>query len=214
MEALFHKIRDPIRALMERLAVGLDRASGGKLSPDGVTLVGLGMHLPIALLIAARHNYWAAGLLVVFGLLDSVDGALARLQNSTTPRGMFLDSVTDRMKEIMLYTGAAYAIIANTGRPYLAVWVVAACGCSLLTSYVNAWGEAVMSRHHADKHAMNKTFRGGLLPFEARMFVLLVGLLSNRITLAIIVIALGAGYTAISRLVRVFSKLQDDNVQA
>ncbi len=214
MEAWLQKIRDPIRGFVGRLAAWLDRASGGKISPDMVTLVGLVMHVPIAVLIATQHNFWAAGLLVVFGLFDTLDGALARVQHATGPRGMLLDSITDRMKEILLYIGAAYGIIAGTGRPYLAVWAVAACGCSLLTSYINAWGDAVMSRYKMGQHTTNNSFRGGFFPFEVRMFVLVIGLLSGRVALAVIIIALGAAYTAAERLVRILSKLRvGDNVQ-
>ena len=210
---MLQKIRGAIHGFMAQVAAWLDRASGGKLSPDAVTLFGFAMHVPIAFLIATRHNWWAAGLLVVFGLFDALDGALARLQNVSGPRGMLLDSTTDRMKEILLYIGSSYAIIASTGRPYLAVWAVAACGCSLLTSYINAWGDAVMARYHVSKHTTNKSFRGGLFPFEVRMFILVVGLLSDRLALAVIVITFGAAYTALGRLATVLSKLREDNVQ-
>lgn len=198
---------------MRAFAGLLNRLSGEKVTPNGVTLFGLGMHLPIALLIALGHNLWAAGLLVVFGLFDTLDGELARLQNRASTTGALLDSVTDRVKEVALYTASAYAIIAFTGRPYLAVWAVAACGCALLTSYINAAGDASMAKSKtSQQHAANKTFRGGLFPFEVRMFVLLIGLLGNRLPLAIIVIALGAGYTAASRLLNVLSRLKQADV--
>jgi phosphatidylglycerophosphate synthase len=200
-------IKQAIRTVMRLLACVLDAASGGQITPNGVTLFGLAMHLPIAWLIATQHNYWAAGLLFVFGLFDTLDGELARLQKRESPIGALLDSTTDRMKEIMLYISAAYAIIASTGRPYLAVWAVAACGCSLLTSYINAAGDVAMAKVVAQGHTVNKGFRGGLLPLEIRMFILFVGLLSHRVTLAIIVIAVGAGYTALARLYRVLRKL-------
>lgn len=205
-------VRDPIKGFMTWLAKVLNKASGGKLTPSQVTLFGAVMHVPIALLIASRHNIWAAVLLVIFGLFDALDGALARVQNRVSAQGMLLDSVTDRMKEIMLYSGLAYAIISDTGRPYLAVWAVVACGCSLLTSYINAWGDAVMAKFKIEKHSANRAFRGGLMPFEIRIFVLFVGLLTDRLALTAIVIAIGAGYTALSRLVRVFGKLREADV--
>ena len=49
----------------------------------------------------------AALLLAVFGLFDTLDGELARLQGTESPQGAFLDSVTDRMKEILVYVGLA-----------------------------------------------------------------------------------------------------------
>jgi len=214
MEAVIQKVRDPIKGFMTQIAVVLNRVTEGKLSPDVVTLVGFAMHFPIALLVATRHNFWAAALLVVFGLFDSLDGALARLQKRSDPRGMLLDSITDRMKEILLYIGASYAIIATTGRAYLAVWAVAACGCSVLVSYINAWGEAVVARHNISQHSVNKSFRGGLFPFEVRMFILVVGLLSDRLALAVIVITIGAVYTALTRLLRIFKRLGEADVQS
>lgn len=213
MEAAIQKVRDPIKSLMTQVAKVLNRITEGKLSPDAVTLVGFSMHFPIALLIATRHNIWAAVLLVIFGLFDSLDGALARLQKRSDPRGMLLDSITDRMKEVLLYIGASYAIIATTNRPYLAVWAVAACGCSVLVSYINAWGEAVVARNHINQHSVNKSFRGGLFPFEVRMFILVVGLLSDRLALAVVVITLGAIYTALTRLLKIFKRLGEADVQ-
>lgn len=197
---------------MRVIARILNSLSRGYITPNGVTIFGFLMHIPIALLIATRHNYWAAGLLFVFGLFDTLDGELARLQGRESSSGRLLDSVTDRMKEITLYIGASYAIIASTGRPYLAVWAVVACGSSLLTSYINAAGDSVMATYKVNKHASNKAFRGGLFPFEIRMFILFVGLLSGRVPLAIIIIALGATYTAISRLLRVLNSLRVANV--
>jgi len=200
-----------VRRMIRVLARILNRLTGGKVTPNGVTFFGLAMHIPIAWLIAMQQNFWAAGLLVFFGLFDTLDGELARIQNRVTANGALLDSVTDRMKEIVLYSGAGYAIIAETGRPDLALWAVAACGCSLLTSYVNAAGDVAMSRAPAQKHATNKAFRGGPLPFEIRMVILVVGLLSNHVALAVIVIALGAAYTAVSRLFNVLARLQEAN---
>ena len=204
-------IKQLVRSIVRVFAGILNRLTGGKLTPNSVTLFGLAMHIPVALLIATRHNLWAALLLVFFGLFDTLDGELARLQNRTSANGALLDSITDRMKEILLYSGAAYAIISNTGSPYLAVWAVAACGCSLLTSYVNAAGDVAMSKVAAHEHATNKGFRGGLFPFEIRMVALILGLLTNHVLWAVILIAIGAAYTALSRLLRVLTKLSEAN---
>lgn len=204
METAVKKISDSVRAVMQQqVAPFVNRLSGGHVSPDMITYTSLAGHILVAWLIAFQHNYWAAGLLVFFGLLDSLDGALARVQNISRPHGMLLDSTSDLMKQILLFVGAAYAIINGPGSPYLAVWAVAACGCSLLTSYVSARGDAIMAQLKADGHAVNKSFRGGLFPFEVRMAVLFLGLLLNHVALAVIVIAIGAAYTAVERLVRV-----------
>jgi len=208
MNAFLDAVRTLVRSIIRRLARLINVVTGGRVSPNAVTITGLLAHIPIAWLIATRHNVWAAGLLVIFGLFDVLDGELARLQGTTSTAGMLLDSVTDRMKEVLLYTGAAYAIVFGS-RPHMAVWAVAACGASLLVSYTNAWGEAVIAGKQAKDHRLNKAFRTGLMGYEVRMFVLFIGLLSNRVILAVIVIALLAAVTAFQRLIKITQSLND-----
>jgi phosphatidylglycerophosphate synthase len=208
---MIEHIKQIVRAIMRVFARIINKLSRGRVTPNDITLFGLTMHLPIALLIATRHNYWAAGLLLVFGLFDTLDGELARLQHRESSSGRFLDSVTDRIKEIMLYLGTAYAAIALGGKSYMVTWVVAACGSALLTSYVNAAGDAIIKTRKVETHAENKAFRGGLFPFEIRMFILIVGLVSNELSIAIIIIAIGASFTALNRMLRVLRTLKVSN---
>lgn len=212
MDVIVQPIRSAIRGFTDKVAVQLNRFSNGKVSPDAVTLVGLVMHIPIAILIVIQQNVLAAILLIVFGLFDTLDGALARAQNHSFARGVLLDSSTDRMKEVLLYTAIAYSIIEYSGHPLQAVWVVTACGCSLLTSYVNAWGDAVMARFQVQNHVSNTSLRGGLMPFEVRVFVIVVGLLTDHLFVAILLITLGAAYTVFERMYRIFNKLRESNV--
>ncbi|HSX23728.1 MAG TPA: CDP-alcohol phosphatidyltransferase family protein, partial [Candidatus Saccharimonadales bacterium] len=194
---------------MRAVAGILNTAAGGRVSPNMVTVTGFLAHIPIAWLIATRHNIWAAGLLLIFGLFDTLDGELARLQKRATSAGMLLDASTDKMKETLLYIGAAYGIIASTGRPYLAVWAVAACGASLCVSYVKAKGETAVKDANLTPNEINRLFGDGLMRFEVRMSVLFVGLLSNRLALAVIVIAVLSALTALGRLIRIIAKLND-----
>ncbi|HSX17577.1 MAG TPA: CDP-alcohol phosphatidyltransferase family protein [Patescibacteria group bacterium] len=209
MMKLIDAIRVRIRRIMAVLARGLNRLTGGRLHPDVVTIVGLGMHVPIAILIGLGHyNAWAALLLLVFGLFDTLDGELARLQQRDSARGMLLDASTDRMKEVLLYSGAAYTL-ALGAHPATAVWAVAACGASLCVSYVKAKGEsAIATSGRTIPHAtLNKLFKDGFLTFELRMFVLIVGLLVSQLAVATIAIAILASYTAVQRLVRISKAL-------
>lgn len=213
MEAAVDKATNVVRTVMQNtIAPYVNRLTRGRLTPNTVTLISFGMHIPIAYLIATTNNLWAALLLIVFGLLDALDGALARTQGTTSALGVFLDSTTDRMKEILIYIGAAYAMVISSGHADIAALAVAACGFSLLTSYINAWGDAVMSKYKVVKHTMNKSFRGGLFPFQVRMFVIVLGLLSNRLSWAVIIVAVGAAYTVLMRMLGVFSKLREAHV--
>jgi phosphatidylglycerophosphate synthase len=193
---------------MRLLAVLLNQLSGGRASPNVITIIGVSMHLPIAFLIASSSNLWAALLLVVFGLFDTLDGELARLQYRANRGGMVLDATTDRFKEVLLYCGAAYALIGSD-HPYYAVWAVAACGFSISVSYVKAKGESAITESGLSANQKNKTlFRDGLVPFEVRMFLLVIALLTNWLGPMLVLIAGLAAITAIDRLVKVMRHLR------
>ncbi len=199
--------RTIVRGWMKHVAHVLNTLTGGKLSPNTVTIVGLLAHLPIAYLIAVNSFWLAAGLLVVFGLFDALDGELARLQKRASSAGMLLDASTDRMKETVLYCGVAYSLIA-TDRPELAVWAVAACGASLSVSYVKAKGETAISASKFTPNEINRLFQDGLLRFEVRMALLVIGLLTGWLAPIVATIALLSAYTAIDRLIKITNKLQ------
>lgn len=206
MDKVLDGVRDAGRAVMMIIARGLNRITFGKLHPNVVTIVGLLAHIGIALLIADQQLVLAAGLLVFFGLFDALDGSLAKLQNRASSAGMVLDATTDRMKEVLLYIGVAYYFV-NIGQANFAVWAVAACGGSLLVSYVKAKGETAVRDKGLSANQVNRLFGDGLLRFEVRMLVLIVGLLSGYLDIAVVVIAVLAWLTAFQRLIRIIKKL-------
>ena len=207
MSSVANSIRESVRRVMRKIARWLNKFSGGKLHPDHVTLLGFGMHAPIAWLIATGHFGWAAVLLVVFGLFDSLDGELARLQNRASERGMLLDASTDRMKEVLIYMGAAY-YFAVGDTPAQAVWAVAACGASICVSYIKAKGEAAIgAKKTIPHHELNRMFKDGLAPFEVRMLIVVIGLLTHQLAFAVGLIALVATYTAFQRLFLISRKV-------
>jgi len=203
-------IRQAFIRVIRIIAKRLNRLTKGRLHPNAVTFFGLAMHVPIAWLIITDHWIVAGCFLFVFGLLDKLDGELARLQGRESANGMLLDSVTDRVKEVILYVGVAYAFVSAGESALITAAVAAALGCSLLTSYLNAMGDAIMAKHikkGTDGHTANKEFRSGIFAYEIRMTVLFLGLLSGQLAVAVIIIMLGAAYTAFGRLVMVYGKL-------
>ncbi len=202
IDAGLDSVRNTVRGFMHSIAKLLNALSGGHLSPNAITITGLLAHLPIAWLIAQQRYIPAAILLIIFGLFDTLDGELARLQKRSSAAGMLLDASTDRFKEVMLYTGAAYSFI-GLGRPYMAVWAVIACGASLCVSYVKAKGETAVAKSKLTPNEVNRLFQDGLVRFEVRMFLLVLGLLTGRLVLAVMVIAILSTTTAIGRLIRI-----------
>lgn len=204
---------DSVRALFRQGAVWLmtrfDRIAKGKVSPAAVTITGLLMHVPVAALIVTGHYLWAAGLLIVFGLFDILDGALAKVQGTTSQKGMLLDASTDRFKEVMLYGAAGYALSGGAEPRLGAAAAAVAAGAAVSVSYVKAKGEAaVASLDRKIPHAvLNRMFSDGLLTFEIRVAVLVAGLLFDQLFWAVAIIAVLASYTAVQRLVVISRRL-------
>ncbi len=166
------------------------------------------MHLPIVWLIVEQQFVWAGILLIVFGLFDTLDGELARLQKRTSLFGAFLDSTTDRVKEIMLYASICY-LFALQGHPQLALLAVTVLGISFIISYLNAAGDVATGQIANAKTNANKTYRNGLAGFEVRMALLVIGLLFNALTPALIAIVIIGLQTIWLRLYRIKSRLAD-----
>lgn len=202
MKRGINQVKLAVRRVMHGVARGLNAISGGRITPNGVTWFGFAMHLPIAYLIATDHLVWGAVLLVIFGLFDTLDGELARLQKRVSDQGGFLDASTDRFKEVLLYSGAAY-LFAGSHHPHYAAIAVAACGASVAVSYVKAKGEAIVAagKKELPYTELNRMFSGGLFPFEVRMFVLVIGLLAGQLVWAVAAVALFSAFTAFQRLV-------------
>ncbi len=206
MDTVIEPIRRLVKSFMHRVAKDLDKLSGGRISPNMVTITGLMAHLPIAWLIATNEYVLAAILLVIFGLFDTLDGSLARLQKSQSDKGMLLDSLTDRVKEVMLYVGISYSFV-SLGQPYWAIWAVVACGAAVTVSYINAWGEALTKNKPKNDHAKNSSFRNGIMSFDIRIFLLVIGLTFNLLPVVIVTIALGSGITIIQRFQNINTRL-------
>jgi CDP-diacylglycerol--glycerol-3-phosphate 3-phosphatidyltransferase len=110
------------------------------LTPSVVTLLGLSISLAGSVLIGL--GYLAVGSIVVgFGAtLDIIDGILARLTRTETRRGAFLDSFTDRVGEVAMWTGLGF-YLADQGQATLVMLsLIAVCG-SLLIPFLRAKAE-------------------------------------------------------------------------
>lgn len=166
------------KAAMEHVAAWLYKITNGKLTANTVTWVSVLMHIPIAVLIGMGEFWWAVPLLIIFGLFDAVDGALARLSGTANTAGMVLDSFTDRLKETFMHAGVAW-FLASSDTPQLAVIPLVALGFSLATNFLKAKAEVAFSVLHdgsIDQHTLNKKFSDGALSFEVRTAVFILGL--------------------------------------
>lgn len=189
-----------------QVAAYLDQLSHGKLTANGLTSIAVVMHIPIALLIGYGYLTLAGILTIIFGLFDILDGELARLQKRASPRGMLYDATTDRIKETALFAGIAF-YLSRGPNAHLAYLAVVACGAVLSVSYAKAKGEAAIAlkRKITDHHTLNRHFNEGLVPYEVRITIIIIGLLFHVIVAATAAVA-GLGIISLFICLRNISK--------
>ncbi len=187
---------------MTRIAGFLNKWSNGRIKPSHITALSLLGHLPVAWALIADRPILGAVLLAFFSLMDALDGALARLQNSASLQGMYFDAVSDRMKEIIVYSALAIYSYENVSSSMTWI-VVAVCGTSLLVSYVKAKGEMAVGSYHLDTQKLNRLFGGGIASYEIRMFLVVIGLLFGILEFILPLLLLANLFTITTRFLAV-----------
>jgi CDP-L-myo-inositol myo-inositolphosphotransferase len=136
------------------------------------------------------------GLLAQLGsILDGVDGDLAVLTGKTSMFGGFLDSMLDRYSDAIIMLGMSYAALSMHGQTAenLLISLGALFG-SLLVSY---------SRARADS-ALKITFKRGFSGYAAnrdiRLFIVMLGGVSNQILASLLVLAVLTNLVVVKRL--------------
>jgi archaetidylinositol phosphate synthase len=89
---------------LRAIARGLHRAG---VTPNGLTCAALVSGLGAALLFSLDHGWWAYVVVLLSGLLDAVDGRVARMGPGPTPWGGVLDLICDRIVEAAILLGIA-----------------------------------------------------------------------------------------------------------
>lgn len=159
-------LRERVRGLATPIAAGLGRLG---LSPNHLSLIGF-LVAVVAAVAAAGQGWLAAGVLVIVGgLFDLLDGALARATGRASRLGAFLDSVFDRAGEGAVYVGIVVGCQA-AGLGEGVVLAAAAMAAAFMVSYVRAKSESLGFTPGSRMAAI------GLAPREVRLVILAVGL--------------------------------------
>ncbi|MQF70020.1 CDP-alcohol phosphatidyltransferase family protein [SAR202 cluster bacterium AD-804-J14_MRT_500m] len=139
-------------------------------SPNMITVFGFIVVIGSAAAISLGHLTYGGVIFLAGSFLDMFDGSLARLTNRVTLFGGVLDSLFDRLGEMVLYLGLAmYGVRINPGERDLVLYfalLIIALGASQCVSYLRAKGEA-----------LNIYTRGGLMTRPERVILLSLGLL-------------------------------------
>ncbi len=185
---LDRRLRDGVQRGLTPVGSGLRRIG---VTANVLTIAGLVASVATAWLIATGLLWWAVLGVAVSGLLDVLDGTVARGSGNAGPRGSFFDSVADRVSDALLLGGVAWYLADQS--PYLPLLAFAVAAVSATISYERAKGEA-----------LGFTAKGGLLERAERLILLGVGLAFDILVPVLwIMLVLGA-WTMLHRFVMVW----------
>lgn len=109
--------------------------------PWHLTVLALATNVWIGVLLLRGDRLVPGLLLIPAGLLDILDGAVARLRGEASRWGAFLDSVLDRVSDVILF-GCLYWSLAGQGKTLQAGLALATLVIALAVSHIRAEAEA------------------------------------------------------------------------
>lgn len=174
-----------------------------RLTANAITGIGAALALAAGAAAAAGEWGWAAFLLVFGSWCDLIDGEIARATKTQGKAGAFLDSNLDRLSEIALFAGLAVSFPERSG----SFWAVGALVASLMVSYARARGEGLGVE--CPNFGMERPHRVVLLMFAMLFAPFLPGHGGELLVeFACAIVAIGAGATALGRMVVIHSRLR------
>lgn len=171
------RVLDPVVDLLVR----------SRVSPMALTAAGFLMSAAAAGAILSGANRLGAILLAVGGVCDTLDGPVARLSNSQTRFGAFLDSTVDRYSEVVVFLALVWWFRADM---------------TLVAAFLAITGSLLVSYTRARAEGLGEECRVGLLERPERMILLIVSLLAGW-RVVVIVLWLLAVLTHVTALQRV-----------
>jgi CDP-diacylglycerol--glycerol-3-phosphate 3-phosphatidyltransferase len=163
------------------------------VTPNFLTVVGFVLTVGVAAVIASGWEQLGGVLVLLVGLFDMLDGAMARVRELKTRFGAFLDSTLDRLSEAVLLGGVLWL---HHGDPVYGPWypilTLAVLTGSLLVSYTRARAEG-----------LDVDCEVGWLPRPQRVILLSAGLITGLTFEALVILAVFTNVTTVQRILHV-----------
>lgn len=178
MRVRFRGILDPIGGFLNRLG----------LTPNTMTILGLVGNTVGAILLALGYMRFGGLIILAMGPIDALDGTMARLRGEPSEFGAFVDSVTDRYSELVIFGGLLFYYIQQGD------WMMA------LVTYVAAGGSVLVSYVRARAASLGYDTKVGVLTRMERYLVLAPTLVLNIPWVGLWIIAVLANVAAVQRI--------------
>ncbi|MCU0534421.1 MAG: CDP-alcohol phosphatidyltransferase family protein [Hydrococcus sp. Prado102] len=161
------------------------------ITPNGISWLSGGLGGLVAGWYIVRENYLLAVFFIILsGILDCLDGDLARARNMASGEGDILDSVIDRYVDFFLIA----ALILVSPNDYLILGLLALLGTTLVP-YVRARSEAE-----------GKSTVASIGSRSTRTILIIIGLLTQQILPLLIILAAITNIASIHRLIFALKK--------
>jgi CDP-diacylglycerol---glycerol-3-phosphate 3-phosphatidyltransferase len=178
------------------LNYALKRAFGEWGDPNWFTLCGFFATLTASFFILKEFLFLAGLAIILSGLFDLFDGAVARNLGKVTAFGGFLDSVLDRYSDLLLLL-ALLILYLKKGNPNLVI----------VTSFVSI-GTALIPYVRAKAETANIPCNIGIMERAERIILLSIGTLFDWMEPILWVLAILTHFTVLHRIYYVWKRLR------
>ncbi len=185
-----------------------------RLAPNHITYGGLLISMLAGL--AFVYSPLLGGLLTLLtGLLDTLDGSLARATGQSKKFGAFLDSVLDRYTELLIYLGILFYFYRHNASTLYSLLILLILFGSLMVSYTRARAEGLGERclvgvFQRGERIILLGVAGILNPF-VNLFGVAFGIvwaMDLALKSVLVVLAVGTNLTAMWRFLHVLNNLR------
>ena len=194
--------KSPGRGIRTGFGVGARLARHG-VTANEVTVAGMVLAGVTGVTIGLGRFWVGVVLLTVGGLMDNLDGVVAKAAGTASKKGAFFDSVADRVSDALIFGGVAW-YFASGSQPRLAVLPFAIFGVSAVISYERAKAES-----------LGYDAKGGLMERAERLILLGVALVLHVIFVPLLGLLLALTvFTAVQRFMKVWRQASPETASS
>ena len=96
--------------IQRRISAWFSVRLAGRMGANAATGLDLIFGVAAAVLVLLDHWLWGVVMIQLFGIFSCVDGEIARIQGRSSRIGDFLDTLTDRVVELLLVGAIAFSL--------------------------------------------------------------------------------------------------------
>lgn len=179
------QMRKKFKGILDKIGGFLNHLG---LMPNTITIIGLVGNTVGAFFLSQGQMFAGGILILLMGPVDALDGTMARLRGESSNFGAFVDSVTDRYSELVIFGGLLF-YYTQQGETLPVVLAYLAAAGSVLVSYTRARAQS-----------LGLETKVGILTRMERYLVLAPCLVLNIPIVALWILAVLANITAIQRI--------------